>query len=1469
MAVACVLAFKQGKHDEAVKLMYQLEHPEDVATVLRVKHKLHMRSTAVSLVHLAAYHGWLDVVQYRRLTLLFDGKDSVGRTPLHYAAVGGSLPVVQYLITEQHCDPATPGLKNTTTLHYACLGGHINIVKYIITEHNCDPMCESIDKRTPLHYACEGGHKNIVQYLITELGCDPIVSNINGILPLHIACSNGHLDISKYLITEQNCDPMCEDKDKWTPLQYACIGGHKNIVEYLINEIGCEPKVPTLNHNLPLHISCRNRHLDLTKYLITKQNCNPTCENEDKWTPLHDACQGGHKIIVQFLLTELGCDPTVLTVNGSLPLHIACRNGHLDLTKYLITEQNCDPMCEDKDKWTPLHYACQGGHKNIVQYLITELGCDPKVLTINGNLPLHIACRNGHLDLTKYLITEQNCDPICENEDKWTPLHYACLGGHKNIVRHLLIELGCDLKVPDIYGTLPLHIAFRNGHLDLIKYLITEQNCDPMCENKDKWTPLHYACIGGHKNIVQYLITELGCDLTARNSKGCLPLHIACRNGHLDLTKYLITERNCDSMCEDEEKWTPLHYACTGGHKRIVQYLLTELGCDLMARTSNGILPLHIACRNGHLDLTKYLITEQKCDPMCEDEEKWTPLHYACQGGHMSIVQYLIAELGCDPIVPTINDNLPLHMACFSGHLDLIKYLITKQNCNPMCENKNKMTPLHYACQGGHKNIVQYLITALGCDHAIVPNIDGTLPLHIACRHGHLDLAKYFITEVNCDLTCKDKYGNTPLQCAIEGGHMNIVQYLIEEFDCDHPVFDDMLTWLMSFGLDMSKKVSEYFSTYMNNTKRKSEMQIPRFMQMLVSVKKSSPIHLFNKVILSGNNAAGKTTLAKVIEERAMTYFNVLKFGNVQEGKTNTAGIVPHRVESWEVGKIMIYDLAGHAEYHTSHSAVMETVMQRSPATYINVLDLSKKDSEIKQQFLYWLTFIDNATCRISAKSCLIVVGSHADLLSKEILKEKVSLVTNLVHERVKRHEYMGFVCMDCRKIDSIGTREFISVLYKSQQAVAARAPSVSYYCHLLYEFLQRKQVTCSLQELAALLAEEESYLPSELSKLAKLLLVLSDKGMITFLQNQQHLDKSWIVVDTEGLLKHVLGKLFAPKGFQEHQHVASSTGVVHPSSLQKLFPTHNLDMLISFLENLELCHRVNLSGASTNLKSRTTHLSTDDKELDLFFPSLLDACRPSMLLCEKFTFGWCLTCQDQQYQCFSIRFLHVLLLRLASTFPLAHGSKGSSSADCKESCNVWMKGISWDNTEGIRTVVEVIDNQSVLIAMVCSDKSRRLEYSKHRSAVIKLVLDLKQQLCPHIDTSEYLINQPFLSKWPAGEISPSVDDLLPMKNVCSSVLLQKPYIVTCKNIRSKLTTEQILIFEPYLQLNFPFICDLMDSSKSDEPVSPDLLSGMKIDCSSHLQAQRWSYSSLREYLDKMSLFAGKNLLVSEHACKV
>ena len=99
-----------------------------------------------------------------------------------------TLTSIQYLITEQGCDPRTPDNNRDLPIHIACLNGHLSVVKYLITEQHCDPTCRGQYGRTPLQYASQGGHMDIIQYLITEQGCDPRTPDNNRDLPIHIAC---------------------------------------------------------------------------------------------------------------------------------------------------------------------------------------------------------------------------------------------------------------------------------------------------------------------------------------------------------------------------------------------------------------------------------------------------------------------------------------------------------------------------------------------------------------------------------------------------------------------------------------------------------------------------------------------------------------------------------------------------------------------------------------------------------------------------------------------------------------------------------------------------------------------------------------------------------------------------------------------------------------------------------------------------------------------------------------------------------------------------------------------------------------------------------------------------------------------------------------------------------------------------------------------------------------------------------
>ena len=544
----------------------------------------------------------------------------------------------------------------------------------------------------------------------------------------------------------------------------------------------------------------------------------------------------------------------------------------------------------------------------------------------------------------------------------------------------------------------------------------------------------------------------------------------------------------------------------------------------------------------------------------------------------------------------------------------------------------------------------------------------------------------------------------------------------------------------------------------------------------------------------------------------------------------------------------------------------MEVGIQKSIAIFINLVDLSKSEEEITHAVCYWLNFIEESTCKSDEKSFLIVVGSHADRITKSQQESKKMLVTELVKKRVEKLEYVGFVGMDCRKINA---NSFPSLVLKCHRSILAQAPSLSIYCHLLYAFLQTKvdSIAIRLQDIiSSLAATEDSCIPLDVPYLNELLESLSEIGVIIYLNNKQCLEKSWVVIKREVLLKEVNGVLFAPKHFKEYHPIASSTGIIRHSSFQQLFHKYDPEMLVELLVSLEFCLPVNLSGINTNLQATATTESETDQLL--FFPSLLNTERPQKLVIEhseQIGFGWCLGSKDYEYQYFSARFLHVLILRLAYTFPLPREniSENYSLHGLEQRCTVWKNGILWNNEDGIRTVVEVIQqNRWVVVTMYHNkDITRPVEYSKHRSAVIRLVLDLQKELAPDLDTLECLISPSLLQQGPL-ENNLETADLFAIKDVARAVLLNKPVILSCTDDSCQLSTEKALFFEPYHLLSPFSVCELMNSSKSDQPVSSALLNEVR-ECCQQPQLESQSHLSLKKQLDNMSLFTGRNPLVS------
>ena len=800
---------------------------------------------------------------------------------------------------------------------------------------------------------------------------------------------------------------------------------------------------------------------------------------------------------------------------------------------------------------------------------------------------------------------------------------------------------------------------------------------------------------------------------------------------------------------------------------------------------------------------------------MTKDKLDQTPLHYASQYGHLNIAQYLINEQHCDPMTKDDQGQTPLHYACQYGNLNIAQYLINKKHCDPMTKDDQGQTPLHYACQYGNLNIAQYLINKKHCDPMTKDILDQT-PLHYACKHDHSHIAQYLLSTGKVDPLAKDNVGKIPMEYATAKGNY------------------DLLKLFRSFP----------------------------------KLKRDFPVHTFTKLVLTGYSGAGKTTTSQLIQLLANQagLFSALSSGRVTDVECLTAGIIPLHVESKvkEVGNMVIYDFAGQQEYYSSHAAVLERIMRNSAAIFACIVDLSQCMDKISESIHYWMSFIENACSSAQGSSHVIIVGSHADLVkSSQELKEKNSLVESIAESRVKQLTYGGFVSMDCRKSKTNEARHFRSLLSTSQQAILSSQPSMSLYCHVLYAFLRTKlgKTSCTLQELTSALASEKDFSP-DFTVLTELLISLSDKGLILFVQNQKHpLQSSWVVVEKDALLREVNGTLFAPVNFKQYRQVASNTGIVPIATLEESFPQYTSEMLVGCLENMEFCQPVDPSALQdTNLKSNKTTSSSPPSGVDhLFFPSLVKEHRPDNLPSPRF--GWCLGCSDP-HQFFSNRFLHVLLLRLAFTFPLAskHLPPSSSLHGLERQCKVWQNGIIWKSGSGVSTIVEIVDRNRWVIVLV-SEKSR--EAAEICSSVIRMILDLQQQLCSVVSTCECLISPSLLDRYPFDALPDT--DLFDLPAVAESMLLrqtQHKLLLDRKEGMNTYSTDEALSCEPYYLLQPSSVCQLFKQSMASQPVPDPLLQEVLRYCQQPQQKPR-DHKELRECVNKLSIFASRNPLVS------
>ena len=642
----------------------------------------------------------------------------------------------------------------------------------------------------------------------------------------------------------------------------------------------------------------------------------------------------------------------------------------------------------------------------------------------------------------------------------------------------------------------------------------------------------------------------------------------------------------------------------------------------------------------------------------------------------------------------------------------------------------------------------------------------------------------------------------------------------------------------------------------------KDRFQLLKLFQPFLQHNIEYPVQSYAKIFICGKRNAGKSSLAAVISYRANKgqHHNYNPEKCIEGVKLQTTGIDYHSIQSREIGNVVIFDLAGHAEYYSSHAAVLETLLLRSPAVFVVVSNLDDDKETIKKDLYFWFNFVESVSTNLNTSSQLIIVGSHIDLV-QDVMNFQ-SIVDEVANDGNRFQNYKGYLAMECHRPGGKGVKEFMAKLRESCEAAMDRNDNMSYYCHCVNAFLQNLEVVAiSLDDLCSLFKERnEPYPLSDRSCLKEFLTILGEKGLILYLGD-------WLIVDKKALLTVVNGDLFNKSVTRVQKPVASNTGIMPLSTLAKLFPDYNIDMLVRFLTSLQFCHQMDAHAVSTitnNITPEKSSIEKDDKFL--FFPSLINEKRPPSVLTMKHGLGWCLWCPNP-HQFLSTRFLHVLLFRIAYKYCLPHYEAGyvdTSPAilELQRDCTMWKNGILWKDENNTEVMVEVSEDNRCVTILVSDNES--VQTCQLRTSLIKDVLNLKNELCP-CKARQFVI--------PRGIAKDVIDKevrhrtLYALGEVARGVIL-RGHVRDNNRLLDKALNIKAIVGE-----NEPFLCidpqvtiALLDDSKRDLRLPDSHIQHIQEVCGQSFSLPAdLTHHSIVEHLNTFSVFAGRNPLVSQY----
>ncbi|KAL1885851.1 hypothetical protein Plec18167_001347 [Paecilomyces lecythidis] len=633
---------------------------------------------------------------------IFTDFDIEGLAPIHHAAKGGHVDVLQRLL-DAGTDPLYPQGPSRytelgkTPIEYACQWGNTEAARLLLQHMDEAARCHVLP-----HWAAAKGQADTLRAVVEypEIRANIHVKDAGGNTALYLAaCADSAPTVD--LLLRYGADVRVRSSgsgsngSRWTALQGWANGNASWYKQYQTSEDEWER---------------------VGELLIKAGSDIEVRDDKGKTVLFYWSMHGRSSARFASFLLSHGADARALDNDGNTVLHDSFLNHQVGATMRLLVDAGANINHARKtDGATPLISAAKQQFEGVK--LFTDCGADVNLQDRDGNTALHWICKSwvpGLATLREWL---QFADPTIRNNAGQTCIYNLRFGnyGYERVQAiPLFIEKGLDLESRDRKGRTALLAACENGQQHFVTALLRHGASATVTDFENK-TCLHIlgqvmlstidhgkkdrkiavdvmsrlikaganiSAVDNQGNTAFHdaiktddyfrpvqvrleALLELGANPNTANNQGRTVLHmISSLPGEPFADRFDWLQKagiSLDLRARDNQGFMPIHCAAAAADVNVLK--LTKAGADLQARIDNGSNVLHLSAGAGQasaLGLLCKLYTDNGWDINQQDENGRSPLHYAAASGSSECVFYLL-QAGAIANAQDYQGLTPLH----------------------------------------------------------------------------------------------------------------------------------------------------------------------------------------------------------------------------------------------------------------------------------------------------------------------------------------------------------------------------------------------------------------------------------------------------------------------------------------------------------------------------------------------------------------------------------------------------------------------------------------------------------------------------------------------------------------------------------------------------------------------------------------------------------------------------------------